>query len=85
MKLTMRIFASFAFAGLTYSLKNILLTPDDKIFDASAAGKYATSGSKIQGIAVFLLGTMIDAEQFGERVFTTHRYYDRAVASRMTW
>ena len=85
MKLTIQILTSFAFAGFASSLKNILLNPDDKAFEASAAGKYAYSGSKVHGIAVFILGTMKDAEQFGERVTSPHRYYDRAVASRMTW
>ena len=85
MKVTVQILSSFVFAGFTYSLKNNLLTPDDKAFEASAAGKYAYSGSKVHGIAVFILGTMRDAEQFGEPVTSTQRYYDRAVASRMTW
>ena len=39
----------------------------------------------IAGLAVFLLGTFRDAEQFGEHDFTTQRYYDRVVAARMTW
>ena len=81
----LRILSSFALIALTYAIKNIYLNNDDKVFEASAAGRYATSGNNIPDIAVFLLGTFRDAEQFGEHDFTTQRYYDRVVAARMTW
>ena len=85
MSFSFRVISSFVIVGLAYSIKNIYLNNDDKVFEASVAGRYASSGSPVQNIAVFLLGTFRDAEVFGENDFTKQRYYDRVVAARMTW
>ena len=75
-----------ALVGQIACLKNKFLVSDDKVFEASPAGQYAKSGEKdtVDNVAVFLLGTFNGATQFGEEE-EKNSFYDRSVASRMTW
>ena len=80
-----------ALISQSVALTNKFLTTDDAKFEASAAGQYGKYDSKfdsrasaINNVAVFLLGTLANAVQFGESELGAG-FYDRAVASRMTW
>ena len=79
-----------ALLGQIASLKNKYIKSDDKAFEASSAGIYGKFNEKdakdhmVENIAVFLLGTLNGAMQFGEEE-DKNAFYDRSVASRMTW